>query len=195
MPVLLCSHGIGAPSAAIAFEEIIAAGGRRLVRVGTCGSLQRRIPSGRLIIATAAVQNTGYGREIVPSGYPAVADFHLVQALCGAAAGLNYLVETGLIVSRDGFYPGTRPEVVVDYSALGAVNVLAVEMESAALFLVGLLRRVQTGAILAVDGVVADVPESMDTYNPEQPEVSAAIDVEIRIALEALLALASPEEV
>jgi len=45
-PVTVCSHGIGAPGAAIAFEELIAAGARRIIRVGTCGGLQPDIRSG-----------------------------------------------------------------------------------------------------------------------------------------------------
>ena len=58
-PVTVCSHGIGAPGAAIAFEELIVAGGRTIIRVGTCGGLQPDIRSGDLVIATAAEQNTG----------------------------------------------------------------------------------------------------------------------------------------
>ena len=51
--VAVCSHGIGAPGAAIAFEELIRAGGRKIIRVGTCGALQPGISAGHLIIATA----------------------------------------------------------------------------------------------------------------------------------------------
>jgi uridine phosphorylase len=189
MPILVCSHGIGAPSAGIAFEEIVAAGGRRLIRVGTCGSMQHNIPSGQLIIAQAAVQCTGYGREIAPCGYPAVADFQLTQALCHAAVECRQRVHVGVILSRDSFYAGGHPQLPLSYSALSEMHVLAVEMECAALFLVGSLRGVQTAAILAVDGVVLDAPASMDGYNPEKPEVGVAIDAEIRIALEALLFL------
>ena len=79
--VAVCSHGIGAPGAAIAFEELIRAGARGIIRVGTCGALQPGISAGHLIIATAAVQSTGYGRETVPQGYPAVADLELTLAL------------------------------------------------------------------------------------------------------------------
>ena len=47
--VTVCSHGIGAPGAAIAFEELIAAGASRIIRVGTCGALQPNIESGDLV--------------------------------------------------------------------------------------------------------------------------------------------------
>ena len=40
LKVTVSSHGVGAPGAAIAFEELIAAGAQRIVRVGTCGGMQ-----------------------------------------------------------------------------------------------------------------------------------------------------------
>ena len=100
------SHGIGAPGAAIAFEELIAAGAQQIIRVGTCGSLQPAVRPGQLVIVSAAVQNTGYGREIAPSGYPAVADASLVLALQQAAAQQQAFAHTGIVLTRDAFYNG-----------------------------------------------------------------------------------------
>lgn len=185
-PVTVCSHGIGAPGAAIAFEELIAAGARRLIRLGTCGSLQPDIHSGDLVIATAAVQHTGYGREMVPSGYPAVADPELSLALHHAAAQSEFACRKGLVLTRDVFYQGVNGAQIPDYLSLSAANVLAVEMECAALFIVGSLRAVPTAAILAVDGNVLESAESFDSYMPHEEKVMAAVDAEIAIALTAL---------
>lgn len=185
-PVTVCSHGIGAPGAAIAFEELIAAGAQRLIRLGTCGSLQPDIHTGELIIATAAVQHTGYGREMVPAGYPAAADPELCQALVRSAAQLRRPSRKGLVLTRDAFYQGVNGAQVPDYPSLSAANVLAVEMECAALFIVGSLRGVSTGAILAVDGNVLESAESFDSYLPHEEQVVAAVEAEISIALNAL---------
>ena len=185
-PVSVCSHGIGAPGAAIAFEELIAAGARRLIRLGTCGSLQPDIQSGDLVIAAAAVQHTGYGREMVPSGYPAVADPELSLALSHAAAHLGFPNRKGLVLTRDVFYQGVDGGQLPDYQSLSAANVLAVEMECAALFIVGSLRAVSTAAILAVDGNVLESAESFDSYMPHEEKVMAAVNAEIAIALTAL---------
>jgi uridine phosphorylase len=64
--------------------------------------------------------------------------------------------------------------------------VLAVEMECAALFLVGGVRGIPTGAIVAVDGNVLAAAESMDTYQPGREVVQMAVDAAIGVALEAL---------
>lgn len=184
--ITVTSHGIGAPGAAIAFEELIAAGAKQIIRVGSCGSLQPDIHSGDLIVVTAAVQNTGYGREAVPDGFPAVADVDLTLALRNAALEQGNSVHSGIILTRDAFYAGIQTNAVPNYQQMSAANVLAVEMECAALFVVGALRSVQTGAILAVDGNVLAQGELMGTFNPHRDVVAQAFAAEIKIALEAI---------
>lgn len=184
LPVAVCSHGVGAAGAAIAFEELIAAGASRLIRIGTCGGLQRRVQDGDLVIATAAVDATGYGRHVTPAGYPAVADWRLVQALVTSAGDRSHVA--GIVLTNDSFYGGVETPETPNYPTMTAANVLAVEMECAALFKVGSLRRVQTAAILAVDGNVMEEGESMDVYDPHREVVGKAVEDEIEIALKAL---------
>jgi uridine phosphorylase len=186
LPVTVSSHGIGAPGAAIAFEELIAAGARRIVRLGTCGGMQPESQAGDLVVATAAVDYTGYGRYAVPSGYPAVADPDLALALRQAAAEHGRSCRSGIVLTSDNFYDGAYPAAPT-YQTLSDANVLAVEMECAALFIVGTLRGIQTGAILAVDGNVLG-GETMDTFNPGQAVVATAVDAAIQITLRALVA-------
>ena len=186
MPVAVCSHGVGAPGAAIAFEELIAAGARRLIRIGTCGGLQPDVEDGHLVVVTGAVDNTGFGRATVPPGYPAVADFRLTVALSRQTAASGRVHHAGLVLTADNFYPGVETRRRPDYHALSAANVIAVEMECAALFLISSLRRVQAAAILAVDGNVLEKGESMEEYNPHRDVVAAAVEAEIEIALETL---------
>lgn len=186
MPVAVCSHGVGSPGAAIAFEELIAAGARRLIRIGTCGGIQPDVEDGHLVVVTGAVDYTGYGRSIAPPGYPPVADFRLTAALARQTAASGRVHHAGLVLTADNFYPGVETPRRPDYHLLSAANVVAVEMECAALFLVSSLRRVQAAAILAVDGNVLEKGESMDEYDPHRDVVAAAVEAEIEIALETL---------
>jgi uridine phosphorylase len=186
MSVAVCSHGIGAPGAAIAFEEIIAAGGERIIRCGTCGSLQPGVESGHLVIAAGAVANTGYVEATVPKGYPAVADFDLTLALKRESEKVEREHSLGIVLTIDNFYAGVDPFGAPDYEQMSRANVVAVEMECAALFVVGSLRQVQTAAILAVDGNVLEGGEQMESYKPRRETVRTAVDAEINIALEAL---------
>ena len=187
LTVTVTSHGIGAPGAAIAFEELIAAGAQRIIRVGTCGGLQPDLQAGDLVLATAAVDFTGYSRFAVPKGFPAVADPDLVLALQMAAGENGRPCRSGMVLTSDVFYDGIQPSLPV-YQTMSQANVMAVEMECAALFVIGSLRGVQTGAILAVDGNVLGEVETVDTFNPDQAVVKTAVHDAIHITLQALVA-------
>ena len=184
--VAVCSHGIGAPGAAIAFEELIAAGASRLVRVGTCGGLHPDLKPGDLVIVNAAVDNTGYGRETVPPGYPASADPALTLGLVRAARLNGHPYRTGIDLTRDNFYRGVDLATTIDYQVMYEANVLTVEMECSALFIVGALRKVQTAAILVVDGNVLAAPEMMSTYKPKEQAVKDGVKNALHIALQTL---------
>jgi uridine phosphorylase len=185
--ITVCSHGIGAPGAAIAFEELVAAGARSIIRVGTCGGIRPEVQAGHLVVVTGAVDHTGYGREVVPPGYPAVADVDVVMALRHATQKAVQPVHIGYVLTRDAFYGGLPLPTAPDYQTMAAVNVLAVEMECAALFQVGSLRRIKTGAILAADGNVLHTKEDMNTFNPHREDIGQAIEMAIRTALEAVV--------
>ena len=182
--VLVCSHGIGSPGAAAGFEELAAGGAEVIIRVGTCGGIQATIRSGDLVIA---VDSTGYGRQTVPEGYPAVANPGVVLAMQTAAREMDIPVQTGIVLTADNFYAGVKTPYTPDYQVMAAAQVQAVEMECAALFHVGNLRGVYTGAILAVDGNVLETGETMESYQPHREVVNTAVSHAIDIALKALV--------
>jgi len=149
--VSVTSTGMGCPSAAIALEELIMAGAKCLVRLGTTGALQKNINLGDIIIPTSAVRLEGTSVEYIPIEFPAVADIDVVAALIRATQEKNMKSHIGIIMSHDAFYKGSvfadpdflkREQVWIDS------NVLSVENESSALFTIGYLRKVKVGTIL-----------------------------------------------
>ena len=83
------------------------------------------------------------------------------------ARAVAYWVWTcDLVLTRDAFYAGLDSGHIPDYRTLASAGVRVVEMECAALFLVGQLRQVATGAVLAVDGNVFEHDEQMDIFDP-----------------------------
>ncbi len=157
--VTVVSTGIGGPSAAIAVEELARLGVEVMIRVGTCGSIQRRVGVGSLVIADAAVRMDGTTSQYVPPGYPAAADPRVALALSRAAASLHKRAALGVTASTDSFYigqarpsfggyfPSDRAHLVED---LGAARVLCFEMEASTLFTLGRLFGIRTGAVFAV---------------------------------------------
>lgn len=157
--VSVCSTGIGGASAAIAMEELINIGADTFIRVGTSGGMAKDVEAGDIVIASGAVRAEGTSREYAPIEYPAVSDLAVSSALLEAAEALGLKAHYGVVHSKDSFYgqhdPSSMPvgerlsEAWRAYIACGA---LASEMECAALFTVGAVRRVRVGAVLSVMG-------------------------------------------
>lgn len=177
------SHGVGAPGAAVCFEQLAKGGVKAIIRVGTAGSYQPEIKPGSLVISTSAVRQDGLTRQLVPDGFPAVPHRHVVEALVRAAASREdgLLVAEGMTLTLDVFYNGVLEFPHKLYQKAG---VLAVEMENTALFVISSLRGIKAGAILAIDGYAdADLQE---VYDPYTDEVARAVEAEALIALDAL---------
>lgn len=184
--VAVVSHGVGAPGAAVCFEELAKGGVQVIIRVGTAGSYQKEIETGSLVISSAAVRQDGLTSQLVPAGFPAVANRHVVDALV-QAAGANasdLKVVEGITLTLDVFYSGVLEFPHKLYQKAG---VLAVEMENTALFVIAALRGIKAGSILAIDGYAdADLLES---YNPHTDVMAKAIEAEALIALDAVIAV------
>ncbi|SMF89981.1 uridine phosphorylase [Paenibacillus uliginis N3/975] len=180
------SHGVGSPGAAVCFEELIRAGAKTLIRVGTAGSYHADIPAGSLVVSTAAVRTDGLTRQLVPDGFPAVADSEVAEALYESALSIGEgVVRKGITVTLDVFFNGVEKVPHQKYKAAGA---LGVEMEIAALYVVAAIRGVRAGAIVAMDGF-ADADLAAE-YDPNTNVVADAVEREINAALQAVVKLA-----
>lgn len=155
--VSVCSTGIGGPSAAIALEELAHCGADTFVRIGSSGGMDPEVLGGDVVIATGAIRMEGTSREYVPMEYPAVADFEVTAALKEAAVNRGNRHHLGVVQCKDAFYGQHDPDSMAGsvqlknkWDAWVKAGAKCSEMESAALFIVGAVRRVRVGAILMV---------------------------------------------
>jgi uridine phosphorylase len=182
----VCSTGIGAPSAAIAAEELHAVGVETLLRVGTTGALQRGVGIGDMVVATGAAKDEGTTKRYESATVPAVADYGVLSALVDAAEANGEEVHVGPVVTDDAFYAETD-EYVAEWERAG---LLAVEMEAAALFTLARRKGMAAGAICTVDGNLVEGTQKGETDDEELPEKAKDnVDRAIRIALDAVTRL------
>jgi uridine phosphorylase len=187
--ISVCSTGIGCPSAAIAVEELARIGAQVFIRVGTTGALQENVNIGDIVVASAAVRADGTSKIYAPLEFPAVADFDVSAALLEAAKKTKRKIHFGVVASTDAFY-GNHKNLEL-WSRLG---VLAVEMESSAIFTIAALKRLKAGSILAVDGnpllgVGKGEFEPGEHTGELDDGVREAIREEAKIAIDAILIL------
>ncbi|HUQ79189.1 MAG TPA: nucleoside phosphorylase [Patescibacteria group bacterium] len=182
--VSVCSTGIGAPSTAIAVEELAAIGADTLIRVGRSGGLLPDLEVGSIVVATGAIRDEGTSRAYLPIEFPAVPDLTVTNALIAAADMLGLVHRFGIIESKDSFFAevhtATMPMAEVleaRWRAYRRVGVLCSEMEAAALFTVATVRGVRAGCVVQIsDNQFAGHPPG-----PERP-----MDDTIRVAITGL---------
>ena len=157
--VSVTSTGIGCPSAAIALEELVRVGADTFIRVGTSGAIQPGTKSGELAIITGAIRDEGTSLHYMPPGFPAVANFDIVDALRRAAAGKKYAYRVGITQSKDSFYGEVEPEhsgvtnrLLNRWKAWEIGGAICSEMEASALFIVASMLNVRAGGIMAMWG-------------------------------------------
>ena len=193
--VSVTSTGIGGPSASIAMEELIHCGADTFIRVGTSGGMQPEVCGGDMVIATGAIRFEGTTKEYAPIEYPAVANFEVVSALKEAADKMGVTSHLGVVQCKDNFYgqhsPETMPvsyELKDKWNAWLGCGALASEMESAALFIVGSVRRVRVGSVLLV--LANQTRREMGLEDKEVYDTDGAV----RVAVEAMRTLILKEK-
>ena len=184
--ISVTSTGIGGPSAAIAIEELAKVGAQVMIRVGTSGSLQDHIQLGDLVIANASIRDEGTSGQYLPMSFPAVADFNVTQALQRSAAQNQYPHHIGVIHCKDAFYAeasGTMPMQEYweqKWQTWHRAGTLCTEMESSTLFIVGQVRGLKTGTVLAVVG---------ETKDGQVTIKHVGVESAIKVALDAIVTL------
>ena len=183
LPVLAVSTGIGGPSMGIAVEELTRMGVTHLIRIGSCGALQKNIRLGDLILVQGAVRDEGASKTYLDPIYPAVPDFDLLCACAAAAKEEGSPAHVGLARSHDSFYTDREDEIDAFWSGKG---VLGADMETAALFVIGRLRGVHTASILNTVVEYEDsLEDNINSYTDGASKMMQGEHNEIHTALEA----------
>jgi uridine phosphorylase len=141
--VAAISSGMGGPSADIIINELAMLGAKRLLRVGTSGTLHpQAICGGDLVVATGAVRDDKASWDYIYPEYPAMASFEYIQAAKQVQAKQLFSdrkVHFGVVHSKSSLfareYQFSLLKESVDYmDTLRHAGVIASEMECAQFF-------------------------------------------------------------
>lgn len=182
--VMVTSTGMGGPSTAITVEELAELGCDTFIRVGSCATVSEKCGRGDVVIPSACVRMEGTALHYGPVEYPAVPSIEVLDALRESASKFDCNSQTGVVISRDGFYSQydefDKPSayyVKPQWEAYKKLGAIATEMEAATLFVVSSSLNVRSGAIMVC---ATDYKKVNKTY-PMDYEARA-----IEIAVEAM---------
>lgn len=160
--------GMGVPSLSIYVHELIRSYGvKKLIRVGTCGGIQKDVRVRDLVLAMTSCTDSNMNRLAFPGfDFSPCADFALLHKAYTKAVDQGVEIKVGNILTADIFYRDSMEMV----KKLGDHGVLAVEMETTALYTLAAKYGVQALSILTVSdhiftGEETSAQERQTTFN------------------------------
>ena len=160
--------GMGVPSISIYVNELIREYGvKNLIRVGTCGAMQQNVRLRDVVLAQAACTDSSMNDHYFDGyDYAPIADFNLLKAAYEKATQKGLKPHVGNVFTSDIFYREDKSTV----EKLMQHGVLAVEMETAALYTIAARYGVRALTIMTVSdhllsGEETTAAERQSTFN------------------------------
>ena len=138
-PVSVMASGMGMPSMGIyAWELFHVFGVENILRIGSCGAMREGVRVRDIILGQGACTDSRFARQYrLPGDFAPLGDFGLLRLAVNVSETLGLPYHVGNLLSSDLFYKDEEGLALEERSvALWAkMGVLAVEMESAALYM------------------------------------------------------------
>ena len=127
--VSVMASGMGMPAMGIYAHELFNFYDiKQIIRVGSAGAVHKDIKIGEIVLCSEAFYTSAFPREYLGKDFIAKADPEMLEKAEQIAKEKGFAYRVGKLYSSDVFY--SKP----DYDTLYKEKVLAVEMESAALY-------------------------------------------------------------
>ncbi|WP_343189423.1 purine-nucleoside phosphorylase [Buchnera aphidicola] len=146
--ISIMSHGIGIPSCLLYVQELIQYYNvKKIIRIGTCGTINKKINLNDIVISMGACTNSNINRlRFNNYDFSAIADFELLYKAKKFSKKLSIDVFIGNFFTSDFFY---EPNNDV-YDFMRKFNILAIDMETVALYSIALEMKVKALSICMV---------------------------------------------
>jgi purine-nucleoside phosphorylase len=131
VPVSVMASGMGMPSIGIYSHELFHVYDvDNIIRVGSAGAISPRLKLRDVVMAQGACTDSNYAHQYgLPGTFAPIADFTLLETAVAVARRMGIEPPVGNLLSSDVFY--NKAGNTLDWGAMG---VLAIEMETAALY-------------------------------------------------------------
>ena len=139
VPVSVMASGMGMPSIGIySYELFNFFGVESIIRTGSAGGMNENVRVRDIVIGMSACTDSNYASQFnLPGTFAPAADFGLLSKCVEIAKEKGFRHHVGNVLSSDRYYDdnGCLPDYMQPVNIWGKMGVLAVEMESAALYM------------------------------------------------------------
>ena len=173
---------IGSANTATIMDLLIARQPKAVLFLGKCGGLKRSTEIGHFILPIAAIRGEGTSDDYLPRKVPALPSFKLHKFVSERLVDQNLEYRTGVVYSTN----RRLWEHDEDFKEeLREMTAIAIDMETATLFVVGHKNQIARGALLLVSDLPMD-PEGVKTTQSDALVTRDHSDLHLQLGIESL---------
>lgn len=183
--ITFINFGMGSPNAATIMDLLSAIKPEATLFLGKCGGLKKKNALGDLILPIAAIRSDGTSNDYLPPEVPALPAFNLQRAVSTAIRDFRKDYWTGVV------YTTNRRVWEWDERFkryLQKTRAMAIDMETATIFIVGFANQIPSGALL----LVSDQPmisTGVKTIDSDRKVTAQFAEDHLKIGVNSLLEL------
>jgi len=180
--ITIINFGMGSSVAATVMDLLTAISPKAVIFLGKCGSLKKKINVGDLILPIAAIRGEGTSNDYMPSAVPALPAFALQKAISTTIRDFSRDYWTGTCYTTNRRV-WEHDKKFKNY--LKELRAMAVDMETATIFITGFANKIPTGALLLVSDQPM-IPEGVKTSESDSKVTEKYVETHLHIGIESL---------
>lgn len=182
--ITILNFGMGSAMAATVMDLLSAIDPKAVLFLGKCGGL-KKTKVGDLILPIAAIRGDGTSNDYMPPEIPALPSFRLQRAVSSAIVKSNLDYWTGTVFTTNRRV-WEHDESFKSY--LKTIRTLAIDMETATIFIVGFANQIPKGALLLVSDNPM-TPEGVKTSRSDKTLNDTYVPLQVSIGIDSLIEL------
>ena len=180
--ITIINFGMGSATAATVMDLLSAIKPKAALFLGKCGGVKHRAMIGDLILPIAAIRGEGTSNDYFPPEVPALPAFALQKAISTTIRDHARDYWTGTIYTTNRRV-WEHDETFKKY--LQKIRAMAVDMETATIFMTGFFNAIPTGALLLVSDQPM-IPEGVKTAKSDEKVDATYVNDHLKIGIASL---------
>lgn len=180
--ITIVNFGMGSALAATCMDLLTAITPKAALFLGKCGGLKKKNQLGDFVLPIAAIRGEGTSNEYMPAEIPALPSFRLQRAVSSMIAKHQCDYWTGTVYTTNRRV-WEHDENFKDY--LAKTRAMAVDMETATIFVTGFVNEIPRGALLLVSDNPM-IPDGVKTEESDKKVTANYVEKHLQIGIDAL---------
>jgi AMP nucleosidase len=180
--ITIINFGMGSANAATVMDLLSAIKPKACLFIGKCGGLKDKNSLGDLILPIAAIRGEGTSDDYFPKEVPALPSFALQKAISTTIRDYQRDYWTGTVYTTNRRV-WEHDERFKKY--LKKIRAMAIDMETATIFMTGFANKIPCGALLLVSDQPM-TPDGVKTAESDARVTKEYVDLHLRIAIDSL---------